>query len=102
MEQPDCVGQQGVGARVHARRHRFLALAGLLLLLVVYAAFLLSRFQPAINEPDANGYWAQASLLVTTGHTWFKPESDAQYIGMHWLLTPNGDFVSRYPPGLPT
>ncbi|MDP9175660.1 MAG: hypothetical protein M3O30_17590, partial [Planctomycetota bacterium] len=31
---------------------------------------------------------------------WFVPASDAQYIGIHWLLTPTGQFISRYPPGL--
>src|SRR5437762_1864751 len=54
----------------------------------------------AISQPDDNGYFAQGSLLATTGRTWFVPQSDAQYAGMHWLLTPRGDYVSRYPPGL--
>jgi hypothetical protein len=71
------------------------------LLVLVYAYILWSGFAPAITEPDANGYWAQGTLLVDTGKSWFVPESDAQYIGLHWLLTPNGNFISRYPPGLP-
>src|SRR5262249_41756038 len=53
-----------------------------------------------ISEPDDNGYFAQGTLLAQTGHTWFKPESDAQYIGMHWLIAPGETFISRYPPGL--
>jgi len=72
----------------------------LALILLVYTIFLLGRFSPAISEPDDNGYFAQGSLLATTGHTFFKPESPAQYIGMHWLLTPDGNYISRYPPGL--
>lgn len=68
--------------------------------LLGYAIFMATRFVPALSEPDDNGYFAQGSLLATTGRTWFKAESDAQYIGMHWLLTPDGKYVSRYPPGL--
>ena len=70
-------------------------------LLISYAAFLSVYFSPAIFHPDANGYWAQGSRIVDTGRSWFKPQSPAQYIGMHWLLTPDGKYVSRYPPGLP-
>jgi 4-amino-4-deoxy-L-arabinose transferase-like glycosyltransferase len=72
----------------------------LLLVLAVYAIFLWQRFSPAIVTPDANGYWAQGSLLAQTGQTGFKPGSDSQYIGMQWLVTPDGFFYSRYPPGL--
>jgi uncharacterized membrane protein len=70
-----------------------------------YTAFLVAHFQAAISEPDDNGYFAQGSLMATKGTTILKPESDAQYIGMHWLLTSmeKGDeqYISRYPPGLP-
>lgn len=72
----------------------------LLVILLAYSAFLYAHFAPAIIMPDDNGYFAQASLLTTTGKTYFTPESPAQYIGMHWLLTPDGKFVPRYPPGL--
>jgi hypothetical protein len=72
----------------------------LLLALTLYAIFLWQWFSPAIVTPDANGYWAQGSLLAQTGQTGFKPETDSQYIGMQWLVTPDGDFYSRYPPGL--
>ena len=70
------------------------------LVMVLYVAFLYSQFTPAISEPDDNGYFAQGSLLAQTGQSWFRPESDAQYLGMHWLLEPDGRYVCRYPPGL--
>src|SRR4051812_31971377 len=70
------------------------------IILIAYGVFLIARFAPAIVEPDDNGYFAQGSLLATSGRTWFKPESAAQYVGMHWLITPDGKYVSRYPPGL--
>src|SRR3954447_19270498 len=75
----------------------FLALA---LIVLGYSTLIYKNFAPAITEPDDNGYFAQGSLLAQTGHTWFKPESDAQYIGMHWLVTPSEQYISRYPPGL--
>ena len=68
--------------------------------MVLYAVFLYSQFTPAISEPDDNGYFAQGSLLAQTGQTWFRPESDAQYHGMHWLHEPSGYYVCLYPPGL--
>src|SRR6185436_4263340 len=72
------------------------------LFLLCYTVFLLSHFAPGIPGPDDNGYFAQATLLAKTGHTWFIPESDAQYVGMHWLLIKDsGKYISRYPPGLP-
>jgi len=77
------------------------AIVCLAVILVLYSIYLLRDFSPAIASPDANGYWAQGSLLSNTGHTFFKPENDAQYIGMHWLVTEDGRFFSRYPPGLP-
>src|SRR3954462_6797998 len=72
----------------------------LLALLIAYAALLASGFATAISQPDDNGYFGQGSLLATSGRTWFSTESDAQYVGMHWLLTPSGTYISRYPPGL--
>lgn len=83
------------------RGHRFVFWILFALVLALYAAFLALHFAPAISEPDANGYWAQGSLLFTTGRTWFEPESDSQYIGIHWLIAPSGRYFSRYPPGLP-
>src|SRR6476661_5698475 len=72
----------------------------LVLILAVYSFLIYKNFAPAITEPDDNGYFAQGTLLAQTGHTYFTPESDAQYIGMHWLVTPKEQYISRYPPGL--
>jgi hypothetical protein len=69
-------------------------------MLALHFAFLMSRYAPAISTPDANGYWAQGSLLFGEGRTWFKTECDMQYVNMHWLVTPEGKYFSRYPPGL--
>ena len=80
--------------------HALAALA-LAVLLLGYGGLLAAYFSPAIVHPDANGYWAQGTRIVTTGRSWFVPESNAQYIGMHWLLAPDGKYVSRYPPGFP-
>ncbi len=74
--------------------------AALAAILAGQFVYVMAHFAPAICEPDANGYWAQGSLLFTTGRTWFEPECDAQYIGMHWLVTESGKYYSRYPPGL--
>ena len=74
---------------------------GLGIVLVGYVMFLGAHFVPAISEPDDNGYFAQGSLIAQTGSTWFRSPSDAQYIGMHWLVTPSEMYISRYPPGLP-
>ncbi len=81
-------------------RGALVAAALLIVVLTLYALFLLSRFAPAITSPDANGYYAQGSVLATTGRTWFRAESDCQYVGVHWLEMPDGRLVSRYPPGL--
>jgi hypothetical protein len=70
------------------------------LVLACYGLALARHFAPAISTPDANGYWAQGSLLAVTGRTSFVPESDVQYIGIHWLVTEEGRYFSRYPPGL--
>ena len=75
--------------------------AWLVLLLLAYVLFLGHYYAPAISHPDANGYWGQGTLIAETGRATFLPESPLQYIGMHWLLTDSGPYVSRYPPGLP-
>ena len=89
----------GEAARTRGARRQAPAwmLAGLLLL---YALFLLRNFAPALYTPDANGYYAQGSLLVATGRTWFTLDSPVQYVGIHWLRDPQGRYFSRYPPGL--
>lgn len=73
---------------------------GLVVVLGAFAIFLKVNFVPAILEPDDNGYFAQGSLIARTGRSWFVAESDIQYIGMHWLLTPSETYISRYPPGM--
>ncbi|MFA5203702.1 MAG: hypothetical protein WC708_04775 [Lentisphaeria bacterium] len=83
----------------HRRRSGW-AWAGLAILLALHLAWLWARFTPAIAEPDDNGYFAQGTRLAQEGRSWFLPESDAQYLGMHWLLTPSGRYLCRYPPGL--
>jgi len=80
---------------------RYLPWFLLISIIISHFSFLLSFFAPAIATPDANGYWAQGSLLFEKGRTWFKPESPLQYIGIHWLPTESGRYYSRYPPGLP-
>ncbi len=69
-------------------------------LLAVSALYLARHYAPAISTPDANGYWAQGSLLARTGRTWFTPASDVQYVGIHWLVAEDGRYFSRYSPGL--
>ncbi len=79
---------------------RILEWVALVLILAGHAALIAHYFAPAISEPDDNGYYAQGTLWAQTGKTWFEAQSDAQYIGMHWLVTPDQKFISRYPPGL--
>ncbi len=79
----------------------WLTTACMVALLAGYAIFLAHFYAPAISHPDANGYWAQGTLIAETGRATFRPESPTQYIGMHWLVTDSGLYVSRYSPGLP-
>src|SRR5690349_4116661 len=96
------VAMDETAAVVEAGRRRAVPWAGIVagVWIVAYAVFMATRFVPALSEPDDNGYFAQGSLIAQTGRSWFVAESDAQYVGMHWLLTPDGKYVSRYPPGL--
>ena len=87
--------------RTSSRLARWVPRVALILILGAYALFLYTHFAPAISTPDSNGYWAQASLIAKTGRSWFIPEAETQYIGMHWLIAPAGQYISRYPPGLP-
>jgi hypothetical protein len=79
---------------------RIVPWAGLTLIVLAQALYVGRFYGPALATPDDNGYWAQGSLLATTGHTWFRTESDVQFVGMHWLVTEDGRYASRYPPGL--
>ncbi|MCX7591123.1 MAG: hypothetical protein N2255_05785, partial [Kiritimatiellae bacterium] len=73
----------------------------LAVMLLIYSIFLSRFYAPAIMAPDANGYFAQGTLLARTGRTWFTLDSPVQYVGVHWMRTPDGRYFSRYPPGLP-
>jgi hypothetical protein len=70
-------------------------------LLLCYSVFIAHYYAPAICHVDSNGYWAQGTLIATTGQASFRTESPVQYVGKHWLRTPSGLYISRYPPGLP-
>jgi 4-amino-4-deoxy-L-arabinose transferase-like glycosyltransferase len=83
-----------------AERSRWLPWLVLAVILLAQALYVRAFYGPALATPDDNGYWAQGSLIATTGRTWFRPRSDVQFIGMHWLLSNDGRYVSRYPPGL--
>lgn len=62
----------------------------------------LSRYVTcAYASPDADGYFAQARLMAEEHRVSFRPESDLQYVGVHWLEVEDKRFISRYPPGLP-
>jgi len=82
------------------RKPSIIAGVAVLVVIVLHFCYLLHYFAPAISTPDANGYWAQGSLLFTTGRTYFVPESDVQYINIHWFKTESGRYYSQYPPGM--
>ena len=73
----------------------------LLAILVVHLVWLCWFVAPGYASPDADGYFAQARLIATEGRTSIPPGSPVQYFGIHWLEQENGEFVSRYPSGLP-
>jgi hypothetical protein len=88
-------------AKSWARTVTLVSSAIVTVLMIAYGLLLSHWFAPAIQHPDANGYFAQGSLLASQWTTVLHAESNAQYIGMHWLLTDNeGVFAARYPPGL--
>ena len=67
------VGAGGRGRNGHRRSRVFAPYGGLL--------------RAGDEPPGCQWLLGQASLIVKTGRTWFTPESNAKYIGMHWLLT---------------
>ncbi len=71
----------------------------LLLLVVSHFSLIAMRFEPAFASPDAHGYYYQAKLLAEHGKTSFEAQSPIQAIGVHWLVTDDERFFSRYPPG---
>ncbi len=86
----------------HLFNTRTKALAAAVGLSLLHFGLLMHFYAPAISTPDAQGYFAQARLIATTGHTGLVPESPIQYIGPHWH-TPDGvRYFTTFPPGLPT
>ncbi|GEM_PF-1955417 len=79
---------------------RPLALLLALALAAGHFLWLRSDCPPAWTSPDANGYFAQGALIATRGTDHIEPESPLIHLGIHWLEAPNGDFYSRYPPGV--
>ena len=68
---------------------------------VLHFVFLSCFFAPGFSTPDASGYFTQGKLLATEGRSWFTTESPAQYVPTHWHDAGDGQFYSKYPPGLP-
>ncbi len=95
------ISARAASAENPSRRGAWLEWTAVFCILLAYVLFLAARFEPAIVSPDANGYWAQGSLIAQQGKTWFTPESPPQYNGMHWLVVDGDRYFSRYPPGLP-
>ena len=79
---------------------RWAAMA-LLALLLAHFVWLCGFVAPGYASPDADGYFAQARLIATQGRTRIFPSSPVQYFGIHWLEQSNGQFINRYPFGLP-
>ncbi|MGQ9661611.1 MAG: ArnT family glycosyltransferase [Kiritimatiellia bacterium] len=106
MGQNDCENSSAVRptkatiVSVHRTRTGWLAWCGVLALALLYAFFLSRFYAPAIATPDANGYFAQGTLLARTGRAYFTLDSPVQYVGIHWLRDEQGRYFSRYPPGL--
>ena len=73
----------------------------LIFLLIAHFAWIMTHFQPAYASLDAHGYFYQARLIADTGKTYFETESPVQAVGIHWLVTDDEKFYSRYPPGFP-
>jgi hypothetical protein len=74
----------------------------IVLLLGGHLVWLFSHFHPITVGPDAGGLLVQARLIATEFATGFRPDSPLQFLGSHWLETLDGDYHSRYPPGLPS
>lgn len=73
----------------------------LVLLLAGHGAWLLRAFGNGFSSPDAPGYLLQARQLATEGTTAIRPRSPAQFVDFQFLDVGDGEFRSRYPPGLP-
>lgn len=73
---------------------------GLGLLLAAHAAALSWAWGGAFSSPDANGYLVQARQLAESGTTALHPSSPAAFVDLQYLHVGDGEFRSRYPPGL--
>lgn len=73
---------------------------GLGLLLAAHAAALSWAWGDAFSSPDANGYLLQARELAGSGTTALHPSSPAASVDLQYLHVGDGEFRSRYPPGL--
>lgn len=79
---------------------RPIELALVVAMVVLHFGWLLCFHEPAINSPDADGYYAQIPQLVHHGRTELGVESPLQHIGLQWLHVGDGRFYSRYTPGV--
>jgi len=72
-----------------------------LVLVAAHFAVVAHFHQPAVSGPDASGYFAQAKLLATRGHSVHVPASPFEFVGPHWVDSGSGEYYSKYPPGIP-
>jgi hypothetical protein len=89
-----------IGGHIAMDRSRIFAILLAIGLAISHFLFLFAHCSPSFLGPDANGYFAQAAQVATSGRTALEPESPLSYIGTHWLETADGRFFSRYPPGV--
>ncbi len=88
------------GGEERPESHPIRGRLGPAVLLAAYALLLGRLFEPAIFTPDANGYFSQGARLANTGRLSFTLDAPVQYVGIHWLRAPSGEYRSRYPAGL--
>jgi 4-amino-4-deoxy-L-arabinose transferase-like glycosyltransferase len=70
-------------------------------LVVLHLLWLRWGTESVYHSADGGGYAVQARLIATHARTELKLESDVQYIGGHWMETPDGRYFCQYPPGFP-
>ena len=73
----------------------------LVLILALYAAWVLSHWEPVCVAPDTVGLCQQAQHFAESGLEPFHPESPAQMVGSHWVQTAEATYRGRFPPGYP-
>lgn len=94
------VPESGTSANRQGGPRRLVRYLPISLVVAAYAVFLWWNFMPGLAAFDEHGYYAQGSLLASTGKTGFIPESRAEYVGQHWFPTAEGRYYSRHSPGL--